>query len=768
MRFGCRGLRQSGVSWAVANAHDRLEQPPGRQRLAELTNSSPNSARPTAAARGCSSSSIAPDCRVEFVKDPQHKCGELFSTGNSPSVRLHISLEGGKGVTRRSAGSLRKRPGALWKGVPVRLADLTPERLRCLSDSDLGELAEDIRQYLITTVSRTGGHLGPNLGVVELTLALHRVFHSPATPILFDVGHQSYVHKLVTGRAVDLPRLRSADGPSGYPRRTESPHDVIENSHASTALGYADGLSRAFELQGKTEPVVAVIGDGAMTGGPAWEGLNNLAVARRPVVIVLNDNASSYAPTVGGLARHLARISDRRDLTDLVEDLGGTRVPSAPARYESWFGSLGLDYIGPIDGHDLGALETVFREVSTTNHPVVVHVLTQKGHGHPPAEADQIDHMHTVPPAPDPASSARTARPTWTDVCSTSLVGLAGEHPELVAITAAMAGPTGLQRMADAFPSRVVDVGICEAQAVISAAGLAMGGMHPVVALYASFANRAFDQALLDVGLHQLGVTFVLDRAGITGPDGPSHHGMWDLALFSVVPGMRIGAPRDAEQLEQLLAEAVGRPGPTMVRFPKSAVGEPITSVGSWGDLDVLRWSPSADVLVVAVGPMARPALEAADLLTGSGIECNVVDPRWVVPTSPHLIPLAARHRLVVTVEDGVRRGGIGAQIGQVLADANVGVAVRALGLPSEFVGHGSREALLAENELDESGIAMSILDAVGDRRRPGRRPPLRIADGSGRRRTPLFVLESDAARGRSPALNRRWRRFAGSASPDR
>jgi 1-deoxy-D-xylulose-5-phosphate synthase len=619
----------------------------------------------------------------------------------------------------------------------VNLARLTPAALRQMTSEELTSLATDIRRYLVDTVSRTGGHLGPNLGVVELTLALHRVFDSPRIPIIFDVGHQSYVHKLVTGRGGDLVRLRSAGGLSGYPNRAESVHDLVENSHASTALGYADGLSRAFELAGQQRLVVVVVGDGALTGGPAWEALNNLSTARRPVVIVLNDNGDSYAPTVGGLSEHLRRLAARGGLQHLVEQLGGASVPVQPVQFDTWFGMLGLNYVGPVDGHDLAALESAFRQVADTKAPIVVHCLTRKGRGHPPAEADQIDHMHTMPAAARPGSPQVV---TWTDVFADSLVELAARRSDLVGITAAMAGPTGLRKMAVRYPSRVVDVGIAEADAVLVAAGLAMGGAHPVVAIYATFANRAFDQALLDVALHHLPVTFVLDRAGITGTDGPSHHGMWDLALFSLMPGMSVAAPRDAVQLDLLLTEAVERSGPSMIRFPKSKVEDPIIAVARWADLDVLRTAPGADVLIVAVGAAAHAAVDAANLLSVQGIDCTVVDPRWVLPVSPQLPAIAADHRAVFTAEDGLRRGGVGTQMAQVLLDAGVAVPIQVLGIPTEFVPHAERAALLQAFGLDAAGIAATVAQTM-------RRPSLgRVRGANGRQQGPLPIIGRDVA----------------------
>jgi 1-deoxy-D-xylulose-5-phosphate synthase len=638
-------------------------------------------------------------------------------------------------------------------GGTVNLAGLTPAALRQMTSEELSSLATDIRRYLVDTVSRTGGHLGPNLGVVELTLALHRVFDSPRIPIIFDVGHQCYVHKLVTGRGGDLVRLRTAGGPSGYPNRAESVHDVVENSHASAALGYADGLSRAFELAGQQRPVVVVVGDGALTGGPAWEALNNLATAPRPVVVVLNDNGDSYAPTVGGLSEHLRGLAARGGLQHLVEQLGGASVPVQPAQFDTWFGMLGLDYIGPVDGHDLAALESAFRRVADTKRPVVVHCLTRKGRGHPPAESDPVDHMHTVPPAATPGAAQAV---TWTEVFADSLIELAARRSDLVGITAAMAGPTGLRKMAVRYPSRVIDVGIAEADAVLVAAGLAMGGAHPVVAIYATFANRAFDQALLDVALHCLPVTFVLDRAGITGTDGPSHHGMWDLPLFGLMPGMSVAAPRDARQLDLLLGEAVERSGPSMIRFPKSKVDDPIIAVACWADFDVLRTAPGADVLVVAVGAIGRAAVDAANLLSVQGIDCTVVDPRWVLPVSPLLPAIAGAHRAVFTVEDGLRRGGAGTQIAQALLDAGVGIPIQVLGLPTEFVPHGDRATLLQAYGLDAAGIAATVAQVM-------RRPSLGLVQGgNGRQQGSLPIIGGDPADNTAPpAVPRRKSRVA-------
>lgn len=599
-----------------------------------------------------------------------------------------------------------------------------PSDLRRLDQEQLGWLAGEIREFLVQSVCQTGGHLGPNLGVVELTIALHRVFDSPRTPIVFDTGHQAYVHKLLTGRQSDFTGLRSAAGLSGYPNRAESEHDLVENSHASTALSYADGLSKAFSIDGQQRPVVAVIGDGALTGGLAWEALNNLGTAGRRVVVILNDNGRSYSQTVGGLPRHLNRVHDRAGYTSLVERLGGTDASPSPAAPESVFTELGFDYIGAVDGHDIGALETAFSHARERGRPVVVHCLTHKGQGYEPAEADLTDHLHTVgvvdvhtgrPPRSTQTTKPQTA--TWTDAFAEQLVALGDERADLVAVSAAMLGPTGLQRFADRFPDRCFDVGIAEQHAITSAAGIAMTGAHPVVALYATFANRAFDQILLDVGLHELPVTLVLDRSGITGPDGPSHHGIWDLSMLGTVPGMAVAAPRDAQSLAEELREAVHHDaGPTALRFPKSSLGPPIPVRERFGGLDLLYDGPRPQILVVAVGAMAGAAVAAAEELTAAGFGCTVVDPRWVLPVRPALAELAMGHRLVVTVEDGVRAGGVGSQVAQLLAGADMDVPVTNLGLPREYIPHGSRSELLARYGLDADGLARSVRAAATGR----------------------------------------------------
>ncbi|MET7497436.1 1-deoxy-D-xylulose-5-phosphate synthase [Streptomyces sp900116325] len=610
-----------------------------------------------------------------------------------------------------------------------------PHDLKALSGPELGELAADIRKFLIEAVARTGGHLGPNLGVVELSVALHRAFDSPVDRILWDTGHQSYVHKLLTGRQ-DFSKLRGKGGLSGYPSREESAHDVIENSHASTVLGWADGLAKANEVLGRPDHVVAVIGDGALTGGMAWEALNNIAAARdRPLIIVVNDNERSYGPTIGGLANHLAtlRTTDgyERFLSWGKDVLQRTPVVGQPL-YESLHGAkkgfkdafapqgmfedLGLKYVGPVDGHDIAAVESALSRAKRFHGPVLVHCLTEKGRGYAPALEDEADRFHTVG-AMDPLTCAPLAplgSPSWTSVFADEIAEIGAERPDVVAITAAMLHPVGLTKFAEAFPDRVWDVGIAEQHAAVSAAGLATGGLHPVVAVYATFLNRAFDQLLMDVALHRCGVTFVLDRAGVTGPDGPSHNGMWDLSVLQVVPGLRIAAPRDADRLREELREAVTvDDAPTVLRFPKESVGEPVPAIGRVGAMDVLHRADDPQVLIVAVGVLASVCLQAADLLAGGGIRCTVVDPRWVKPVDEQLAPLAGQHRLVAVVEDNSRAGGVGSAVGQALRDAGVDVPLRTFGIPEQFLAHGKRAEVLADIGLTPVEIAGRISAAL-------------------------------------------------------
>ncbi|GAA1396102.1 1-deoxy-D-xylulose-5-phosphate synthase [Kitasatospora putterlickiae] len=616
-----------------------------------------------------------------------------------------------------------------------------PRDLDRLTPGQLSALAQEIRTFLVTEVSKTGGHLGPNLGVVELTIALHRVFDSPRDRILFDTGHQSYVHKLLTGRQ-DFSGLRAKGGLSGYPCRAESEHDVIENSHASTVLSYADGLAKANQLLGKHDPVVAVIGDGALTGGMAWEALNNIADAEdRPLVIVVNDNERSYSPTIGGMANHLATLrttqgyerflSWGRDTLQrtpvvgqqLFETLHGAKKGLkdfiAP---QGMFEDLGLKYIGPIDGHDLTALESALTKARGFGGPVIVHCLTEKGRGYHAAENNDEDRFHAVgkihPETGLPIKNAGGR--SWTSVFAEEMVALGHEREDIVGITAAMLHPVGLAPFAEAFPDRIFDVGIAEQHAATSAAGLATGGLHPVFAVYATFLNRAFDQVLMDVALHRLGVTFTLDRAGVTGDDGASHNGMWDMSILQVVPGLRLAAPRDADQLRAQLREAVEvKDAPTVVRYSKGTVGPAVPAVGKVGGMDLLRVNPDAeegrraDVLIVSVGALAPMCLEVADLLAAQGISSTVVDPRWVKPVDPALPGLAAEHRVVVTVEDNGRVGGVGAAVAQALRDADVDLPVRDFGIPQEFLDHASRPEILAEIGLTAPDIARRVTALV-------------------------------------------------------
>ncbi len=613
-----------------------------------------------------------------------------------------------------------------------------PRDLDRLTQEQLVELAGEIRTFLVEAVSKTGGHLGPNLGVVELTIALHRVFDSPRDKVLFDTGHQSYVHKLLTGRQ-DFSGLRSKGGLSGYPSRAESEHDVIENSHASTVLGWADGLAKANQVLGRKDHVVAVIGDGALTGGMAWEALNNIAAAKdRPLVIVVNDNERSYAPTIGGLANHLATLrttdgyerflargKDLLERTPLIgqplyETLHGAKKGLkdfiAP---QGMFEDLGLKYVGPIDGHDVEALESALQRAKRFGGPVIVHCLTEKGRGYKPAEQDEADRFHGIGVIhPDTGLPVSAAGTDWTSVFGEEMVKLGREREDIVAITAAMLQPVGLARFAEEFPDRVYDVGIAEQHGATSAAGLATGGLHPVFALYATFLNRAFDQVLMDVALHRCGVTFVLDRSGVTGPDGASHHGMWDMSILQVVPGLRLAAPRDADQVRAQLREAVEiKDAPTVVRYSKGAVGPAVQAVGRIGGMDVLRdpadGQDRPDVLIVSVGALAPMCLEVAELLDAQGISSTVVDPRWVKPVDEALPALAARHRVVVTVEDNCRTGGVGSAVSQALRDAEVDVPLRDFGIPPVFLDHASRKEVLAEIGLTAPAIARQVTGLV-------------------------------------------------------
>ncbi|WP_156755819.1 1-deoxy-D-xylulose-5-phosphate synthase [Actinokineospora pegani] len=572
-----------------------------------------------------------------------------------------------------------------------------PDRLKALNPGDLPALAAEIRQFLIDRVCRSGGHLGPNLGVVELTIALHRVFDSPADRLVFDTGHQAYVHKILTGRQQGFDTLRAEGGMSGYPSRAESEHDLVESSHASSSLSWADGLAKALRLRGDHDRrVVAVIGDGALTGGMAWEALNNLGTGNGRVVVVLNDNGRSYDPTVGGLAEHLRALRE-----------GTHEGPNL-------FQDLGLTYLGPVDGHDTAATEAALRAAGADETgPVLVHCVTEKGRGYPHAENDEADRMHGIGVLDPETGKAPGGARSWTSVFGQELVSVGEANQDVVALTAAMLRPVGLHGFATRFPERVFDVGIAEQHAVTSAAGLADGGLHPVVCLYATFLNRAVDQVMMDVALHRLAVTFVLDRAGVTGPDGASHHGMWDLALLATVPGMRVAAPRDTVQLAALLREAVAMTdGPTALRFPKAGAGAEIPALSRIDGLDVLHRSKSLplDVLIVSSGVLAAPAVLAAELLAAQGVGVTVVDPRWLLPVNPTLVHLASRHRTVLTLEDGVRTGGVGSALASACAEAGVPAPVRTLGLPDEFLDHGPRGGILDKAGLSAAAIADTAL----------------------------------------------------------
>ncbi|MFJ4160570.1 1-deoxy-D-xylulose-5-phosphate synthase [Microbacterium testaceum] len=621
---------------------------------------------------------------------------------------------------------------ALLPGIhgPRDLDGLNPDQLR--------QLAAEVRSFLVENVARTGGHLGPNLGVVELTIALHKVFDSPSDPIIFDTGHQAYVHKMLTGRQ-DFSALRSRGGLAGYPQRSESEHDVVESSHASSSLSWADGVSRAFSRTGRRDRhVVAVVGDGALTGGMTWEALNNISDDNdRNLVIVVNDNGRSYAPTIGGMARYLNRVRTNdayRTLHRGSDTLFRRLGPAARAVYrgvrggthgflsrftnnEALYSNLDIKYLGPIDGHDFESLIETLELAKSYGAPVIVHAITDKGSGYAPAMSDEADQFHAVGKI-DPITGEALGSGgglQWTDVFAEELVKVGAERQDIIAMTAAMLRPTGLQHFAERFPERVYDVGIAEQHAVASAAGLAFGGLHPVVAIYATFMNRAFDQVMMDVALHKAGVTFVLDRAGVTGPDGPSHHGIWDLAMLQLVPGIRIAAPRDAARLREVFREATAvEDAPTVVRYPKGKVNDDVEAVERLHDgVDVLSRGSSEDVLLVGIGPMVHLALEVAERLKAQGIGATVIDPRWAIPVQPSVVELAREHRLVITIEDGIRVGGVGTRVRQVLREAGVDTAVDELGIPDEFIDHATREQILEDAGLTASKIAHDVVAQV-------------------------------------------------------
>ena len=610
----------------------------------------------------------------------------------------------------------------------------SPADLAALSHEDLIELSAEIRRLLIEKVSKTGGHLGPNLGVVELTVAIHRVFESPKDVIVFDTGHQSYVHKMLTGRGGAFDTLRQRGGISGYPNRRESEHDVIENSHASTALSWGDGISRGFSLQGaKDRHVVVVVGDGALTGGMSWEALNNIAPEqKRNLVIVVNDNERSYSPTIGGVATYLSTLRVTSGYEKFLdwgkEVLHKTPVVGMPI-YETLHGmkkgikdivapqglfeDLGLKYLGPIDGHDIAAMERALQQAKEYGAPILVHAITEKGKGHKPAVADEAEKFHAVgvidPESGEPLAKSGTS---WTKVFAQELVEIGKTRTDIVAITAAMLGPTGLDQFQAAYPERTIDVGIAEQHAVTSAAGLAFTGLHPVVAVYSTFLNRAFDQLLLDVALHKAGVTFVLDRSGVTGDDGPSHHGIWDLALTGIVPTMHVAAPRDGARLKELLREAVSiNDAPSMVRFPKGAVQEDIPAFERRDGIDVLYRGESADVLMISVGAMAAIAVEAASSAYREGVGVTVIDPRWVKPLPESLVRMAERYKSVVVLEDGIRHAGIGSAISEMFRDAGVLIPLHSIGVPLEFIEHSKRGEILSDIGITAQNISRSVVE---------------------------------------------------------
>ena len=609
-----------------------------------------------------------------------------------------------------------------------------PADLQGLSLAELAKLAQEIREFLINKVSKSGGHLGPNLGVVELTIALHRTFNSPKDVLLFDTGHQSYVHKILTGRAEQFDALRQRGGIAGYPNRRESNHDVIENSHASTALSWGDGISRGFQLTGQSDRhVVVVVGDGALTGGMSWEALNNIASSEeRNLVIVVNDNERSYSPTIGGLATYLSTLRVTRGYEKFLDwgkdVLAKTPVVGSPI-YETLHGvkkgikdivapqgmfeDLGLKYMGPIDGHDLEALDRALLQAKEFGEPVLVHVITEKGRGHHPAVADEAEKFHAVGVV-DPQTGAPLAKssPTWTSVFADELLQVGRERQDIVAITAAMLGPTGLDKFEREFPERTIDVGIAEQHAVTSAAGLAFAGLHPVVAIYSTFLNRAFDQLLLDVALHKAGVTFVLDRAGITGDDGPSHHGIWDLALTGIVPTLHVAAPRDAVRLRETLRESLQiSDAPSLIRFPKGAVQGDIPAFERRDGIDVLYRGESADVLLISVGAMAAIAVRAASQAYREGVGVTVIDPRWVKPLPPSLISLAQRYKSVVVLEDGIRHAGIASSISELFREAGLNVALHSIGVPLEFIEHSKRAQILEDLGITAQKISRDIVE---------------------------------------------------------
>lgn len=656
------------------------------------------------------------------------------------------------GRSDMETGAAADRDGEERTGMSILEKISSPTDLRTLAPVELETLAGEIREFLIEKVSATSGHLGPNLGVVELSIGLHTVFDSPADPIIFDTGHQSYVHKILTGRRDLFDTLRKRDGLSGYPDRSESPHDWTESSHASASLSYADGLSKAFALTGQTDRrVVAVIGDGALTGGMAWEALNNIADSEdRPLTVVVNDNGRSYSPTIGGLAHGLAQMRMQPAYDKVMaqgkNSLGrlgavgdhafkllhsfkeGVKHAVIP---QELFSNLGLKYVGPVDGHDIRSVEAALTYARDYGGPVIVHVVTKKGNGYAPAENDEADQMHSIGVIdPVTGKAVQVSSRGWTDVFADELIEIGRRREDIVAITAAMAGPTGLSRFAEVFPDRTFDVGIAEQHAATSAAGLALGGLHPVVAVYSTFLNRAFDQMLMDVALLHMPVTFVLDRAGVTGSDGASHNGMWDLSITGIVPGIRVAAPRDGRRLVDALNRCVEiTDGPTVVRFSKGAVPEDVEAVDSTADWDAL-FVPSAravhetdevsspdvvlDVVIVNYGPLTSQALAAAHALDDAGHLATVIDPLWVTPVAGALVDRIAEADLVVTLEDNGVHGGAGQMVHRAMTEASVSTPMRYLGIEQRFLSHGSRGEVLAELELDEDSVVQQVLTWAG------------------------------------------------------
>lgn len=621
----------------------------------------------------------------------------------------------------------------------------SPQDLKKLSDDKVEELAAEIRQFLIDKVSVTGGHLGPNLGVVELTIALHRVFDSPRDPIVFDTSHQSYVHKILTGRADQFDTLRQKDGLSGYTDRGESEHDWTESSHASAAISVIDGLSKAFCIKGESRRnAVAVVGDGALTGGMCWEALNNISADKeRNAVIVVNDNGRSYSPTIGGLSENLSRIRTQHGYDELMEHgkktlkslgwVGNRTFDALHAVKEGvkssilpteMFPELGMKYIGPINGHDLDALDHALSYARDYEGPIIVHVVTEKGHGFAPAVNEPQDQMHSTG-AIDPVTGVPKGKsqPGWTAVFSEELIEAAKKRDDIVAITAAMAGPTGLIPFAEQFPNRFFDVGIAEQHAMASASGLALGGLHPVVAIYSTFLNRAFDQLLMDIALLKQPVTIVLDRAGVTGSDGASHNGVWDMSLTTIIPGIHVAAPRDGQRLRELFQESLEiKSGPSVVRFPKGNLLEDMDAVATTEDgVDIIFESEQerfADaeakkVLVISIGAMAARSLGAAQILEDKGMAVTVVDPRWLCPVAPSLIEMADEHDIVVVAEDGMMRAGVGSLFDEAFSAAEVDTPLRRVAFPSIFPKHGSRGEVLEEVGMDADGIAAAVTEWV-------------------------------------------------------